>query len=573
MFTFVVVFIWVFACLLTAACGFKGVSFHTSEDEKAEKKKGFFATLFEGCRDRLDADDYKIAVAIGVISGLAAVSYKTNALWACFCLIAMTGALAWLAYWCYWECEKLKQLIPVGLAGISMAFSAMTLAARLGKFVGKFWGSVIMALTIIALLVTATIIICFCLSYQEQQALKNNDEATAKRQRTGAIVMIAIMLLAAAGTSYGAVNWKALGLKDPKVPTTDEAYADAREEARSKFWDGVHFYNDDVQGGSTKNDRNFGPNPWNEGMSADYYVVDMQDRYHEDPVLLAAILLSYDCAFGTDYAGEVLYSGYDEKISKLDLANAVAETLCTDEELFNKAVSVVDARQGEAKIRLKKLDNLTDQMYMEPYTMIDRPELVIYETNAKTSWCLVCTYTLKNGKEVEIIYRIPCGYQPCNVAEKFGVTPSKPNKGTPSKPSKPGKPGKGDNGKPKKPGKGDNGKPSYNKDSGKAPKKNTEPNDDPGPGPKTIDPKDPEHSTEDTKDSSTSGSYEDYKKDQQDKADTNKNQKSGGDSSKPSTDGGGAKQDNNGSKADTPTQEHGGTAADQKNDGQVSEPS
>lgn len=571
MFTFLIVFIWIFACLLTAACGFKGVSFNAPEDERAEK--GFFSILFEACRDKVDADDYKRIVAIGVASGLAAVSYKANALWACLCLLAMAGALAWLAHWCYWQCDKLRQLIPVGLAGVSMAFAMLTPAARLGKFVGSFWGSVIMALTIIALLVTTAAIICFCLSYKEQQALKNKDDAAAHRQRVGAIAVIAIMLLAVAGTSYGAVNWKALGLKDPKVPTTDEAYADAREEARSKFWDGIHFYNDDVQGGSTKNDRNFGPDPWVDGMSADYYAADMQDRYHEDPVLLAAILLSYDCCFGTDYAGEVLYSGYDESISKLDLANAVAETLCTNEELFNKAVSVVDARQGEARIRLKKLDNLTDQMYMEPYTMIDRPELVIYETNAKSSWCLVCTYILKNGKEVEIIYRIPCGYQPCNVAKKFGVTPSKPSKGTPKKPSNPGK---GDSGKPKKPskpGKGDDGKPKYNKDPNKAPKKNTEPNDDPGPGPKTIDPSDPNHSTEDTKDSSTSGSYEDYKKDQQDKADTNANQKSGGDSSKPSTDGGGAKQDNNGSKADTPTKEHDGSAADQKNDGQVSEPS
>ena len=104
--------------------------------------------------------------------------------------------------------------------------------------------------------------------------------------------------------------------------------------------------------------------------------------------------------------------------------------------------------------------------------------------------------------------------------------------------------GKTDNPKPPKgkgnpkPGKPDNPTtPKYNKDPNKAPKKNTEPNDDKGPGPNTNNPKDPKHSSKDTKDSSSNSgkSYKEYKEGVQEKAKINKEQKTGSDSNKPST--------------------------------------
>ena len=77
--------------------------------------------------------------------------------------------------------------------------------------------------------------------------------------------------------------------------------------------------------------------------------------------------------------------------------------------------------------------------------------------------------------------------------------------------------------------------PKNMKDPSKIPKKNTEPNDDKGPGPNTNNPSDPNHSTKDTKDSSTSMTYDDYKKNVDNLKDTNKNQKTGSDSNTPST--------------------------------------
>ena len=71
--------------------------------------------------------------------------------------------------------------------------------------------------------------------------------------------------------------------------------------------------------------------------------------------------------------------------------------------------------------------------------------------------------------------------------------------------------------------------------AGKIPKKNTEPNDDKGPGENTNNPKDPNHSTKDRSDNSTSGSYKDYTDNQKNLQETNKSQKTGSDSNAPST--------------------------------------
>ena len=77
--------------------------------------------------------------------------------------------------------------------------------------------------------------------------------------------------------------------------------------------------------------------------------------------------------------------------------------------------------------------------------------------------------------------------------------------------------------------------PRNMKDQSKIPKKNTEPNDDKGPGENTNNPKDPNHSTKDRSDNSTSGSYKDYTDNQKNLQETNKSQKTGSDSNAPST--------------------------------------
>jgi hypothetical protein len=235
-----------------------------------------------------------------------------------------------------------------------------------------------------------------------------------------------------------------------------------------------------------------------------------------------------DAWLGTRYLGE-FYESCNEDWAKT--INAAKATFMKDPELYNQTLDAFFKMLDTAKVKVTSDKSLDDQMYMNPYTVDYVPDVIVMETPNHKGTFLTYVFTIKGTKTVEVSYRTECGYQPTNVQEVMGITPQ----GTPSKPNKPGKPSK-----PSKPGgSGDPSptpdKPKYNKDPSKAPSKNTEPNDDPGPGPNTNNPSDPHHSTEDTKDSSTSGSYQDYKNNVDKLKDTNSNQKTGNDNNKPST--------------------------------------
>ena len=329
-----------------------------------------------------------------------------------------------------------------------------------------------------------------------------------------------------------------------------EMAGDTEESVEASLSENIHFYNDDVQGGDVEDDFDFGPNPYVADERVGYYIDDFEARRAKDPALLAATMVALDGTLGTDYIGEVLYEGYDEKLNMLERADAAAQVMATNSRIFNKANDAVNKLLDSAsRVELKKLTGLEDQLYMNNATISGVPGIVSYLSDFDEGWCLIWTFQIKEGSNTtqDVAFHIPCGYQWTNGAEKIGVTPSnKPS--NPSKPDKPTKPGgKGD--KPDKPS-----KPKYDKDPSKAPKKNTEPNDDKGPGENTNNPSDPQHSTKDTKDSSSSGK-DSTKKDKE----TNKEQKTGSDSSQPSTPAPkqDTKVDNNGDKANPKTPEKG----------------
>ena len=80
----------------------------------------------------------------------------------------------------------------------------------------------------------------------------------------------------------------------------------------------------------------------------------------------------------------------------------------------------------------------------------------------------------------------------------------------------------------------DSPKTGYNKDPNLAPKENTEPNDDPGPGPDTNNGVGAIFSTEDQPENSNHyTSYEEYREDMEELAEINQNQKTGEDDNTP----------------------------------------
>ena len=87
----------------------------------------------------------------------------------------------------------------------------------------------------------------------------------------------------------------------------------------------------------------------------------------------------------------------------------------------------------------------------------------------------------------------------------------------------------------------------YDKDPNKAPKENTEPNDDPGPGPSTNNGVGATESTADQPTNSNHMTYEEYQNEVNNLAETNRSQQTGSSSSTPSTQpSAGTKVDNNG---------------------------
>ena len=302
---------------------------------------------------------------------------------------------------------------------------------------------------------------------------------------------------------------------------SDEGVEASSDVASDVEWT---FYNSSLQNDQDEsNDFNFGPNPGN--LTATEYDADFRERLRNDPALGAASMAWADANLGTRYLGEFYESCKGDWAKTI---NASKEIFRKDPELYTETLNAFFKMLDSAEVKVTDGNNLDDQMYMNPYTVDGIPDVIVMETPDHTGTFLTYVFTIKGTGKVEVSYRTECGYQPTNVEEIMNITPQK----TPSKPSKPSNPSKPD--KPTKPGgKGDKpdkpSEPKYDKDPSKAPKKNTEPNDDKGPGPNTNNPSNPNKSSKDTNDSTSSGANTDNLKD------TNKNQKTGSDSNKPST--------------------------------------
>lgn len=433
-----------------------------------------------------------------------------------------------------------------------------------------------------------------------------------------AMVVIAIIAMAVIGGVSPRLENKTSGFLDrflsgfsgtengeaEETATEEVDEGETQETAQPSFmdevealnlWDGVHFYNADVAD-EPESYFDFGPSPIKKGKKVDYYVADFAERREKDPVLLAATMVALDGTLKTDFIGQVLYRGYDPALDMLQRADAAALVLAQDAELHRQAAEAVERLLGRANVELTEYTSISDQLYMNPDTLIDGlPGLVCYESQFEDQLCLVFTFQIKGGSNTrqKVVFHLSCGYQWTDGAEKIGVTPEEnpqpPKKDDPD----PGKPKK-DKPKsdPSKPSKKDDpspGKPSKKKEE-KDPKKPTrKPKKDkkqgtqgekvkPGePDEDTNNPSNPQKSKADKSDSTTSQTHEQTKKEQKEKEEANSGsgQKKGGEESKPSTPKKEEtkKVDNNGDKADKPTKKSdSGTAKGQDNDGHVDAP-
>jgi hypothetical protein len=364
------------------------------------------------------------------------------------------------------------------------------------------------------------------------------------------------------GVLDGGPDWAADKDKDATANAADNDGTSGDKKTTTdtnivSVFDGAHIHNNDVQNdGDDTNDLNFGLSP-EANKSADYYYKEFVQTLYDDPPFLAATALSLDAELGTNYLDQVQYVGGNEKTNWLDRANGANLILCPSKELTTRTAQAIEGYLDTVVVKkeVRSAKVAYDQIYMNPHTITGVPELVVYETEAENSTYLVLTCMLKNGEIHELWYHIPCRYQwSIPDAEKtIGVTPSKKSSSG------------GSNGNNPSPSPSPSPSPTPSKNVKDQSQRKAIGNDDKGPGEKTIG-EDPNHSTKDRSDNSPSGSYQDYKNNQKNLEETNKNQKTGSDNNTPSTPAPSSQTtvDNNGDKGtgnggiNTPTPVQGG---------------
>lgn len=254
--------------------------------------------------------------------------------------------------------------------------------------------------------------------------------------------------------------------------TTDTAYADGEEDTAddvAEIPDGVVFYNDKVQDKGNGKNLNFGPNAYKEAKRG-YAARDLLlFRCERDPFLLAATEAWFDINLNTNFCGVF----YEDGADWLQAINDYAEAMTYDPTLFHDnyeafANFVMDNTSPSVK---KIKGEVVDSMFMLPaqYTHSGvLPQIIVCATDHTKGHYLVLKVKIK-GDTFKLRFRMECGFQPTNCAEKLGTKaekgavyssgggkssnpgngngpnkPNKPNKPTnPTKPTKPHKDGDG----------------------------------------------------------------------------------------------------------------------------------
>lgn len=382
------------------------------------------------------------AIAAGVVRYLTVIFSATWLAW--LALIAFVAVGVYYACWYYHDGDRIRELIPFWF--IFLVISKQL--ERVGGVIVPTLKSGTIAIILSKLLPGAMLFLAFgillvvCLWRKGQKSEKEFYKWIA--------VILAILLLV--GSIFAAVD-AFKGFKSDKV--------DNASQASDATW--YYFYNTDLQYDSdTENDYNFGSNPYNADWTARDYDQDFRARLEKDPALGAADIAWLDANVGTRFLGEFYDSCKGDWAKTINVAKVA---WLKDHNLYKKTLVAFFAFLDTGKVEIAEGGKgITDQMYMNPYTVDTVPDVIVLKTDQQDGPFLVYSLTIK-GNIKTVKYRIPCGYQPTNVEKVMNIAPQqKPSTSTPTKTTSQSK--------------SSNLKdPSKSHNSGK--------NDDPGPGENT----------------------------------------------------------------------------------------
>jgi len=383
-----------------------------------------------------------------------------------------------------------------------------------------------------------------------------------------------VLILAFVGLLLGCVKWNELELfqgeehavaqvendtatstgEDNGAATEDTNAGTETESTEDTVWYYIH-NSECLANDTTEDDFNFGLRPDIENMTTQELYELLKDVMKLDPVIGAAILAYVDKICGTRFDGEF----FDVSRNSAEAINLAKDRFIEDPELYATKLEAFFSFVESAAYKISVVhytSGIRDQMYINPFTGNDIPDVVVFETVQEDGYFLRFDLKIKgstvggnpaagNGGDnvgtIALLLRADCLFQPCNVAEVLDIVPQKnpakttpakttPSSSTPSKkPVQPVTPVDPIKPKPVV-------APSY-KDKSKGTQGDlVKPNDNPGPGPDTntgVGSK--TSSAEKPTNTGQSGqSYSDYKAGQKELAEINKTQKTGKDPVTPS---------------------------------------
>ena len=187
------------------------------------------------------------------------------------------------------------------------------------------------------------------------------------------------------------------------------------------------FYNNQLQNDSNNgNNYNFGYDRYAAAESSgenitEWLNADFKESIRKDPALAAATMAYADAIMGTRFMGE-FYDSAKEDWSKT--MNNAKDQFIKDPELWQSKVdSFIEAIEETATVKVGKVNNFSDQMYMNPYTGSDVPDIIAMITDNHNGHYLSYTFTIKGDDSFVVNYRCECGYQPTDVVEVMDITP------------------------------------------------------------------------------------------------------------------------------------------------------
>ena len=325
------------------------------------------------------------------------------------------------------------------------------------------------------------------------------------------------------------------------------------------------------------NNSYFGPNIYDPNKTATEYWKTIKEMMEKDPLILAESIATADEARHTDLCG-AYYNGDDAEWA--EAINRMVEDFFDEPGTFvNLSERFINMLNNETReLQLVHLDNVQDQYFLDIYTRKGIPRLVVCETHQSGDILIAWTRT-KGGPEndVGLGFRLQCG-NVCAIFLRDGTVipvseemnipteevPEMPKGYDPPEPKPAATPTPKPTAAPTPtPVPGGGSDPA--KDPSKAPKENTERNDDPGTGKATNNGVGATKSAaaSESQKASDGGSVADYDRKVEQNRSANAGgsssggsggsgssssggQKSGGENNKPSQSASGAKQDNNG---------------------------